>query len=155
MSVYKTFLADEAATLVLATQVAKLSGQSAIIYLSGQLGAGKTTFSRGFLQGLGFVGNVKSPTYTIVEPYQLAQGVVNHFDFYRIQDPNELELMGVRDYFQENSICLIEWPECATGLLPAPDIICVLLLKEFGREVTIEAKSQAGETIVKQLKESQ
>ena len=115
-------LKDEAATIhaagVLATQLQP--GQ--VVYLHGDLGAGKTTLVRGILHALGHSGKVKSPTYTIVEPYNLAVGSCYHIDLYRFQDPEEWEAAGFRDYFNTTSICLVEWPEKAGYLLPDADI---------------------------------
>ncbi len=108
-----------------------------IIYLSGHLGAGKTTLVRGFLRALGHQGAVKSPTFTLVESYHFTSLVVHHFDLYRLESPEELEYIGIRDYSTANSICLIEWPEKGQGLLPAADISCYIDIIDTARKVKI------------------
>lgn len=120
------FLPDEAATRHFAAIVAQHCYFGMIIYLQGQLGAGKTTFTRGFLQALGYPGRIKSPTFTLVEPYIVAQETrkltIYHFDFYRLLDPKELYYLGLDDYINEENICLMEWPEKAGTLLPPPHL---------------------------------
>jgi len=122
-------LADEAATVSLGQQLAQRLSAPQVIYLQGELGAGKTTLSRGFLQGRGHVGSVKSPTYTLVEPYEhLTAGPVFHLDLYRLGDPGELEYLGLEDYLSAEGILLIEWPERAAQQLPQPDLEITLAL---------------------------
>src|SRR5580700_11286269 len=102
MDVVNKYILDEIDMLNFAASLAKHCGHTAVFFLNGPLGAGKTTFVRGFLRGCGYEDKVKSPTYTIVEPYEFADFKIFHFDFYRIQDPRELELMGIKDYFDQN-----------------------------------------------------
>jgi len=129
------------------------AAQSLLIALSGDLGAGKTTISRGILNGLGHSGSVKSPTYTLVEPYELPLGRVCHFDFYRLIDPEELEYMGFRDYLVEASLCLIEWPERGQGFLPNADIEIGIIQTEQGRTVNLKAGTDLGNKIILGLQE--
>ena len=119
-----------------------------VVFLQGELGAGKTTFTRGILRGLGYLGKVKSPTYNLIELYKISRLYLYHFDFYRFNNPHEWEEAGFRDYFNADSICLVEWPEKADGLLPQADLKFIFKVAE-GRNVEIQADTEAGKLCVK------
>lgn len=127
---------DEAAMLALGAELAQRFPEGGLITLHGDLGAGKTTLVRGLLRELGHTGVVKSPTYTLVEPYQLNGRDIYHFDLYRLADPEELEYMGIRDYLRPDSLCLVEWPEKAGGLLPDADL--KVFIRHAGTERLLE-----------------
>lgn len=139
---------DEPAMLVLAAQVAGNLLPGDLLYLQGDLGAGKTTFTRGVLRALGHRGAVKSPTYTLVEPYDLDAFTVNHFDLYRLSDPEELDYIGIRDYLGPTQVCLIEWPERGQGMLPSPDLCITLTVSGERRLVNMAAHSMRGRELL-------
>ncbi len=141
--------ADEMETL--GARFAGAINGGGVIFLDGPLGAGKTTWTRGFLQALGHQGAVKSPTYTLVESYFLPGGVVHHFDLYRLGDPEELEYMGVRDYFSADARCLVEWPERGDGIIGEADIVLTLRYCDDGRALSARANSGKGGGLLLQL----
>ncbi len=142
-------LDDEAATLACGTRFAKSLQSGLVVHLHGDLGAGKTTLTRGMLHGLGYLGKVKSPTYTLVEPYEILLNekfkfTVYHFDLYRFNSEDEWEAAGFREYFNPHSICMIEWPEKAEHVLPAADIHVHLSLYNTGRHIQFSASTALG-----------
>ena len=131
-------LADEAAMEAFGARLAAVLPPGTRIHLQGDLGAGKTTLVRGFLRGLGHAGKVKSPTYTLIEPYDVAGRRVFHLDLYRLSDPEELEFLGIRDLFEPGATSLIEWPERGAGVLPPADLLIRIAHRPAGRRIWLE-----------------
>ncbi len=148
---HSTFLADEAATVAFGRRLANACNSKGLLTLSGNLGSGKTTLSRGIIQSCGHTGAVKSPTYTLVEPYEIGDKRVYHFDLYRMEDPEELEFIGLWDYLTQEALIIIEWPEKAFGVLPPADLVIQLDKQEKGRKITCSANTSLGETILMKL----
>lgn len=145
------FLPDEAATVAFGKTLAKASQGKGLITLSGNLGTGKTTLSRGIIQAFGHTGPVKSPTYTLVEPYELGDSKIYHFDLYRLEDPEELEFIGLWDYLDDGALVLIEWPERAFGVLPQPDLALTLEPHNSGRQISCIAHTPLGKRLCQAL----
>ena len=157
-TIVKTLLwPDEQATAGFAQQLAaslvqQQIGLNACITLDGELGAGKTTLVRHLLQALGVTGRVKSPTYAVVEPYEVKAGHIWHFDFYRFNDPQEWEDAGFRDIFASVGLKLCEWPTHAQGMLPTPDIaVRISVVDEDQRQVTLESLTNSGAALLSRL----
>jgi tRNA threonylcarbamoyladenosine biosynthesis protein TsaE len=154
------YLADEAATVAIGQRLGESAHGGAVIFLQGELGAGKTTLSRGVLRAFGHSGAVKSPTYTLVEPYQFdgEEGEepiqVYHFDLYRLGDAEELEYMGIRDYFTDKAVCLVEWPSRGQGYLPQPDVVLTLQVDAPGRSLVMVANTERGDVLVQAMDRS-
>ncbi len=126
----KRVLSDAGATEHFGAELCRQLPEKCLIFLSGDLGAGKTTLVRGYLRGLGYLGPVKSPTYTLVETYEVNERIIHHFDLYRLKDPEELEWMGIADYFDHAAVCFVEWPSNGGDFLPQPD--CAITLSHQG-----------------------
>lgn len=133
-------LPDEAATLAFGAALARRLPPGALVFLHGDLGAGKTTLVRGILRGLGHQGAVKSPTYTLLEPYELPSSLVYHFDFYRIADSEELDFIGLDELLESPALKLVEWPERAGSRLPAADVVVRMHVEGEGRRIEIEIR---------------
>lgn len=131
-------LDGEAAMEAFGARLAQALPPGLQIHLQGDLGAGKTTLVRGFLRGLGHTGRVKSPTYTLIEPYRIGERQLYHLDLYRLADPEELEFLGIRDLFDPDVTSLIEWPERGAGLLPPPDLLIRIEHLTAGRRLRLE-----------------
>lgn len=144
-------LTDEKATARLGASVSAHRQLPVVIYLIGDLGVGKTTFASGFLQQLGHHGHVKSPTYTLIESYPIADMTVYHCDLYRLADPEELEFIGIRDYFNDHSLFLIEWPQKAGTFIPPADINVELTCRPTNRLAILSSLSEKGNAILSKL----
>ncbi len=128
----------------LGLRLAQVACEPGVIYIQGDLGAGKTTLVRSLLRGLGFQGKVKSPTYTLIEPYPLGGFTVYHLDLYRLASGEELEWIGIRDLMAGNELLLVEWPEQGKGALPPPDLVVVIDYRDTGRQLDLRAASARG-----------
>jgi tRNA threonylcarbamoyladenosine biosynthesis protein TsaE len=145
-------LADEAATRALGERIAATLQPGASVHLSGDLGAGKTTLARGLIQGLGFPGRIKSPSYALVEPYIDSRLTLYHFDFFRFKDPGEWQDAGLRECFNERAITVVEWPEKAAGLLPPADLrVHLEILPRGGRNAALDADTESGRASLNEL----
>ena len=132
--------------------VGRALAAGAVVFLMGELGAGKTTFTRGALRALGHAGSVKSPTYTLVEPYQIDIGYINHFDFFRIEHPDELDYIGLEEYFSVDTLSLIEWPDKGRGSLPNDDLTISVDFYNEKRLIQMNANSDLGEKVCSKVK---
>lgn len=145
-------LPDTLATERLGAALAAGVAPGRVLHLKGELGSGKTTLARGLLHALGYRGRVKSPTYTLVEPYELSSLHFYHFDFYRLRDASEWLSSGFREYFNPDSVCVVEWPERAGATLPRPDLEIHLQHAGEGRLARLQAFTPAGEAWLSSLR---
>lgn len=139
---------DEPALQAFAAKLARVAKPPLVIYLQGELGAGKTTFTRAFIQALGYTGRVKSPTYGLLESYAIGSVDVLHLDLYRIADAAELEFLGIADLFGASTFLLVEWPDRAGSFLPAPDVTLALEHHGTGRNAMMYTHSDSGNALV-------
>jgi tRNA threonylcarbamoyladenosine biosynthesis protein TsaE len=144
-------LPDETATAALAQRFAAALDGGLVLYLHGDLGAGKTSFARALLTALGVGERVKSPTYSLVESYQVGARTAWHLDLYRIADPGELEWLGLDALGDPDALVLVEWPERGTGALPAPDLTLHLAHAGSGRQARAEPSSARGAAVLARL----
>ena len=147
-------LLDESETLSFGARLFEWIDSGCVIYLYGDLGAGKTTLVRGYLRAAGYEGIVKSPTFTLVEEYRIDGRTVYHFDLYRLADPEELEWVGLRDYVAEDAVCFFEWPQRGDGVLPTPDVNLQLVVFNDARLLELTGHSPRGKKIEEKLKNS-
>lgn len=148
----ETFLVDEAATQSFATRLAEVGARAPLlIYFYGEIGAGKTTFIRAYLHASGVQGSVKSPSFALIEPYQLSDRMIYHIDLYRLSHAGEIEDIGLRDYFNSKSICCVEWPQHAGSALPPPDLAVTLDYCQTGRQLKCIAQSPKGVKMISKL----
>jgi tRNA threonylcarbamoyladenosine biosynthesis protein TsaE len=143
-------IVNEAEMKLLGARIARAATKPSVLYLDGPLGAGKTVLARGYIRELGFLGAVKSPTFTLVEPYHINNVVLNHFDLYRLDDPFELEFIGIEDYFSCGGNVIVEWAEKGHGFLPTPDLHITLdyYSKKDTREISLVGETDLGNEIL-------
>jgi tRNA threonylcarbamoyladenosine biosynthesis protein TsaE len=146
-----TSLVGEAAQTAFGARLAKACRAPLLVYLQGDLGTGKTTLTRGLLRGLGHQGAVKSPTYTLVEPYEIDGERIYHLDLYRVGDPGELEYLGLREMLADHALILIEWPERGEGWLPSPDLWIRLRHRPDGRNIELQGVTDRGGAVISEL----
>ena len=144
-------LPEETATSAFGARLARVIAPGLSFHLHGDLGSGKTTLVRGLLRGLGYQGRVKSPTYALVELYTVSRLNLYHFDFYRFRDPKEWRDAGLDEYFDGASVCLVEWPEKAAGLLPGADLDIAFEFAGDGRDLSVRAGTESGKACIERL----
>jgi tRNA threonylcarbamoyladenosine biosynthesis protein TsaE len=147
------WLSDPEAQVAFGRRLAALLPPRLVVYLQGDLGTGKTTLTRGLLTGLGHEGAARSPTYTLLEPYELADRRLYHLDLYRLGDPEELEYLGLRDLLAEDAIWMVEWPERGLGVLPPADLRIGIAYAADGRRLRISAETASGQALLDALAE--
>jgi tRNA threonylcarbamoyladenosine biosynthesis protein TsaE len=145
------WLSDPEAQVAFGRRLAALLPPRLVVYLQGDLGTGKTTLTRGLLTGLGHEGAARSPTYTLLEPYELADRRLYHLDLYRLGDPEELEYLGLRDLLAEDAIWMVEWPERGLGVLPPADLRISIAYAADGRRLRISAETASGQAVLDAL----
>jgi tRNA threonylcarbamoyladenosine biosynthesis protein TsaE len=150
---WSVVLADADATAALGECLAQTRPEPAIVYLSGELGAGKSTLARAMLRHLGVLGSIRSPTYTLIERYPLDPGEAVHMDLYRLADSGELDFLGLDDLHAEAGLWLVEWPERGTGALPAADLMLELAIHDAGRRARLRPGSEAGAAWIARIKQ--
>lgn len=151
---FSVYLPDEAATVAAGRELGRLLEGRGLVTLQGNLGGGKTTLSRGLIQSLGHQGAVKSPTYTLVEPYEIGPLRVFHYDLYRLSDPEELEFLGMRDFLDADTLTLVEWPERAAKLLPPADLALNLQVEGTGRRLEWQGLTPRGQRVSQALQDA-
>jgi tRNA threonylcarbamoyladenosine biosynthesis protein TsaE len=145
------WLSDPEAQVAFGRRLAAVLPPHLVVYLQGDLGTGKTTLTRGLLAGLGHEGAARSPTYTLLEPYELADRRLYHLDLYRLGDPEELEYLGLRDLLAEDAIWMVEWPERGLGVLPPADLRISIAYAADGRQLRISAETASGQALLDAL----
>lgn len=146
------WLPDPEAQIAFGMRLAGLLPPGLVVYLDGDLGTGKTTLARGVLAGLGHRGAVRSPTYTLLEPYELGERRLYHLDLYRLGDPQELEYLGLRDLLAQDAVWIVEWPERGFGVLPSPDLQVDIRYAASGRRLRLSARTPVGQSVIDALK---